>query len=227
MTIGILHVTATNPGTGPAVHGDFTRNPGKAPHVMLDPQIRQTFGPYYPPGVGSKALWNAKGGVETNNRPGGVYQVEIVAQAGPVGTYSDEWYAWLKDQLVQWSTIGGVTYDFFESTRRLSFEEWNSDLAPVWYGHCNVPENDHWDPGTLDYSRLRILTPQGPPDMELTDKTTKGWSVNDVLNWGIEGINKLNERLDKLTLPQPVATPGLRDVSDADLLAEVARRFND
>jgi hypothetical protein len=224
--LGILHTTENDPGDD--VNSYFLNgNLGKAPNVLLDPSTRGVWH-YYPVGVGSKALWNEKGGVETNNRPGGVYQVEIVARAADVGGYSDEWYDVLQGMLVQLSVIAGIEYRFYESTHRFSFEEWNADLAPIWYGHCNVPENDHWDPGTLDYSRLKLVTPPTEaPDMELTDTTTKGWTVNDVLNWAIEGINKINARLDAALAPQPVATPGLRNVSDADLLAEVARRFSE
>lgn len=36
------------------------------------------------------------------------------------------------------------------------------------------------------------------PDMQLTDKTTNGWAVNDTLNWTVEGINRIEAALKRL-----------------------------
>lgn len=35
-------------------------------------------------------------------------------------------------------------------------------------------------------------------DMQLTDQTTNGWTVNDALNWGVEGINRIEAAVARL-----------------------------
>lgn len=55
-------------------------------------------------------------------------------------------------------------------------------------------------------------------DMQLTDTTTAGHSVNDILNWTIEGINRINARLDALEAARP-ATGGASAKEIADELA--------
>ncbi len=196
MTIGLLHTTESDPGSGPAVDAYFRNGRlGSAPHIMLDPASRQTFGPYYDHRVSSKALANKAGGVETNNRPGGVFQVEIVGRAADIGGYDNEWYAWLKDQLAQWSTIAGVDYVFHEDPARFTFDEWMRDTLKGWFRHSNVPENDHWDPGTLDYNRLRLIppTPPGDPEMEPGTKYSDGTNVNDRALWTGDAVKRIEE----------------------------------
>lgn len=216
--IGILHTTESDPGTFRGVANFFDRNPDYQPHVLYDPSTRENL-QFLAANEPAKALYNAPGGVETNRRPGGVFQVEIVGRAADVGHYDSEWYAALQAFLVQWSTLLGIPYIFYQGPR-LTFQEWNGPLQG-WFGHCHVPENNHSDPGTLDYDRLRIpLQPKDPdPDMDLTDKLTSGYNVNDTLNWTLEGVNKL---LARTAAPAP---SDLTSVPTHDLLAEVARRL--
>ena len=226
--IGILHTTESDPGSGDAVNGYFLRNLNILPHVLVDPLTRQVWH-YAEPGETTKALFNAPGGVETNRRTGGVYQVEIVGRAAEVGDYSDEWYQNLKSTLEDLSRGADLVYAFHEDPTRFSFAEWSGPLAPIWYRHSNVPENTHWDPGTLDYSRLTAALPAPDPedpDMKLLDETTKGWTVNDILNWTIEGVNKINAKIDDAlnVTPTVVGSADLTRVSTAALLAELVRR---
>lgn len=236
MTIGILHTTESRPGTGAAVDGYFVRNPSIQPNVLYDPSDGYQR-VYFPAGVGSKALFNAPGGVETNNRPGGVFQIEIVGHAADVGGYSDEWYANLRLCLLQWSTIAGIDYKFYTGSK-LTFVEWSNATLSGWFGHDDVPENNHTDPGTLDFTRL--LTPQGPKVPALEDSTQiqyhdggdrslppKSAPVTSALGWTVDSAAQA-ESWARATYAavlklQPVKGD-IRVFSTAELLAELVRR---
>lgn len=154
MTIGMLHTTQSAPGTFDGNVNWFTNiHPEYAPHWLIDPltQEKRQFTAYSAP---SKALRNLSGGVETNNRPGGVIQVEIVGMAEDLHAYPDWWYENLAQFLREISAEAGIAYQFHTDPARFTFEEWSDPSLAGWYGHVNVPENDHWDPGTLDYAQL-------------------------------------------------------------------------
>jgi hypothetical protein len=203
--IGVLHTTESDPGTGPGVHNFFLRNPNSQPHVMVDPQLDQAWY-YIDARYSAKALRNLPGGVETNRREQDgfrgpdVYQVEIVGRAKDIGGYSDQWYDVLQRYIVQFSTLHRIRYSYRTDPQRMSFEEWNHVPLAGWFGHCHVPENDHWDPGTLDYSRL---TTQPLPTESLVEQlmalepttpvTVSGqqYALINVLGWTLEGINAL------------------------------------
>lgn len=156
MTNGLLHTTESDPGTFAGNYFWFTvAHPEWAPHWLIDPSTKEKTR-FVPNDQPSKALRNLPGGVETNNRPGGLIQVEIVGRAADVGNYPLEWYANLAQFLREISDEAGIAYVFDESTVRMTFEEWMSPWIG-WTGHVRVPENDHWDPGTLRYDLLRLL----------------------------------------------------------------------
>lgn len=220
MTIGVLHTTESDPGTLQGV-ASYLERIGAEPHVLFDPSTGEVV-QFLPTNTYAKALRNLPGGVETNRHPAGVFQVEIVARSADVGSYSDEWYSRLQAYLVQWSTLLGIRYTFYEGPR-LSFDEWTA-AAPQWYGHCHVPENDHWDPGTLDLARLRIPLQNQDPDMQLTDRTTNDHTVNDVLEWTLQRANEASAKLDALLSRTAPAPANIRSFTTAELLAELVRR---
>lgn len=223
--IGLLHTTESDPGNA----GIFTflrRNPGLQPHVGVDP-LTNVVETYLPATTTAKALFNAPGGVETNRRPGGVFQVEVVGRAADMGSYSDEWYANLQHFLVQWSTIHGIAYTFRTSKRRLSFDEWTDINLQGWLGHCHVPENNHWDPGTLDYSRLQLrnLSVESIVSQLMALEPTTPISVSgnqyalvDVLGWLLEGVNALRSAA-------PATSPAA--FSAQDFVDELYKRLQD
>lgn len=157
--IGVLHTTESEPGSIRGVDNYFNNLLSQGfdyrPHQMYDP-LTNEWRTYIPPDQNAKALFNAPGGVETNNRVGGVYQLEIVGRAADVGAYSDSWYVNLRGALEALSASLGIAYEFNALASRLTFAEWESDSLRGWLGHCHVPENNHTDPGTLDYNRLAI-----------------------------------------------------------------------
>ena len=243
MTIGVLHTTESPPGSGRGVDNFFQNRlqggQDYRPHVLFDPSDGFEKRYLYPSDY-ARALNNESGGVETNRRPGGVFQVEIVGQSADCGEYDDIWYAALQEYLVYWSILLDIDYAFYEG-RRLSPEEW---YAPRygWFGHRHVPENNHSDPGTLDLSRLRTpLQPQGRSVPALQDNTdisyhpggdrslasqtapvtsALGWLVDSAANAEAVAL-RVEAALSRISVP---VIADLTKVPTSALLAEVARR---
>jgi hypothetical protein len=144
----------------------------------------------------SRALRNLKGGVETNTM--NVSQVELVGTCDPAThrewgssphIYWPEAPDWaLRDvaQFLAWAhaqhgvpltgpsswlpypTSAGA------SAARMSFAQW--EVFKGVCGHMHVPENDHGDPGAIDFDRIlelanAILNPQTTPPSEENDVT--------------------------------------------------------
>lgn len=155
--IGLLHGTQSQPGTFAGNYYWFTvMHPEYAPNTLIDPSTRERIR-LIPAGAPSKALRNLLGGVETNNRPGGVHQVEIVGMSEDFWSYSEQWYANCAQMLQEEADYAGFPCVFHADPTRFTFEQWYDPSLKGWYGHCNVPENDHWDPGTINFSKLERL----------------------------------------------------------------------
>jgi len=175
--------------------------------------------------------------VETNNRPGGVHQVEIVGMSEDFWVYPDWWYANLAEMLREESEYAGIAFDFWKDPTRFTFEQWNAPMESIWYGHVNVPENDHWDPGTLDFDRLEadVITPEDAaaiaqavwahPVKAIDDNLSSesDYRADAVLGWAHQEGKTLRIRGVHLESAQP--SFNLQTVPDELLLAEVARRF--
>lgn len=242
--IGVLHTTESDPGTGPAVVR-YLQAIGAEPHFVVDPSDGYVV-QLVPADTYAKALTNLPGGVETNRRIGGVLQVEIVGRAADVGGYDDAWYDVLRRVLQDLSDRFGIFYEFRPDPARLTFEQWLDPDLRGWLGHCHVPENDHWDPGTLDYARLLLHDPETPdmtPDDIRNGKLTDGSTINDRLIWTNEEAKRAAnaattaaaqaeraaaaaERAVALALvPQASDASPLSAYSVAELLAELQRRL--
>lgn len=155
-------------------------------HIVADP-FRRKIVQCLPLEQHAKSLWNEPGGVETNTA--GCIQVEIHMKS-PDGTpgrpdLPDEHYRWLaaevivpicrwveanSDRKIDLTQVPGITAignsARVDAPQRMSFDEWNQFFGIC--SHREVPENDHWDTGTLDLQRLaryasKILTPPDPP----------------------------------------------------------------
>lgn len=242
--IGVLHTTESDPGSGEAVDSYFRsrllNGEDYRPHILYDPFDGYTKGYIIPPDY-AKALHNAPGGVETNRRDGGVFQVEIVGYAADVGTYNDAWYANLRIFLQTWSAIQDIAYQFHVTPHRFTLDEWNDPGLRGWFGHCNVPENNHSDPGTLDYTRLtQALTTQGAPVAALEDvtpitihpggdrtKASQQTPLVSAIAYAVDASAQAEANtlqiLAAIKLLQPVA-PSIRTFTTAELLAELVRR---
>jgi hypothetical protein len=136
--IGLLHTTQTKDGTGRALSRSMVRD-GKEPHVIYEPSTNEQW-VLHAPFERAKSLYNAPGGVQTNNRERDgqagcdVWQVEIVAFAETVLYKDNDWYANLRRFLMNWSVAVHIPYVFpfqFASSYadannvRLTYEQWN------------------------------------------------------------------------------------------------------
>lgn len=128
---------------------------GMAPHLIWDPftgRIAQMFSAT----SRSKAVVNAPGGVETNRKGDICIQIEILFF--PYCRVGGKVYATVADtpcigldRIMAWLRSWGVP-----DVWPMGAPDWNSHRdAGVWdtrsghYGHSQVPENDHTDPGPM------------------------------------------------------------------------------
>lgn len=235
--IGILHLTQNVPGPG-VFEGNVTwftdTHPEWCPNTLIDPRTRQRWRPI-PAGVPSKALVNLPGGVETNNRPGGVHQVEIVGRTPDCAGYSAEWYAVLNEMLEEEAEYAGIYNLFWDSPDRMTLAEWMTNLGPIWYQHKHVPENNHTDCGTLrlDLLGATVITPEDAKAIAAAVWNTQVPLIDDDLVGthdftAHEGLTYAHKEAKTIRIKYgapPVAANDLQTVPDALLLAEVARRF--
>ena len=218
MTVGVLHTTESGPGTGAGVASYLRRN-GIESHYVIDPSDGYTLqlvdGDTY-----AKSLTNLPGGVETNRRDGGVIQVEIVGRAADCGSYDPAWYDRLRDQLAEISLAHSIAWTFRTDPTRLTFAEWDDPSLIGWLGHCHVPENNHTDPGTLDYTLLAATPQETQTVLDISTVLTDGYTLNDHIIWTNDQANKILAAVQGLT-PQAAS---IRSFTTPELLAELVRR---
>jgi len=200
----------------------------------------------------SRALRNLTGGVETNTL--NVCQVELVGTCDP-GTHTKwgpsphifwpeapewalaelaEFLAWMHEQhavpLTGPSSWLPYPSSYGDSSARMSGSSWSAFKGVC--GHMHVPENDHGDPGALDFARLIALA-QGsttpatedamPTAAEIAAEVAKVlpravWLTNGIIknpnaatapdspyitaSTGLRNIEVLGRRIDKRTAEQ-------------------------
>ena len=148
------------------------------PHIMWDPFTGQIV-QYYPAAVGSRALaaWNQDGRVHV--------QIEVLFSRGAVRLGKQYWNLSDTpllgfDRLVQWlDSLGiprawpmGPTPPIGRSGTR-SIPTWNTQAGH--YGHSQVPNNDHTDPGTFpDLNRV-------PTNTGAATTTSTTWDIEELL----------------------------------------------
>lgn len=132
-----------------------TGGAGVAPHVLWDP-FTGRFTQYYPANSRSKSVADLPGGTRTNRA--GKVVIQIEALFFPWCTASGKAYQRLTDtpckgwvQLQAWVHSWGVP-DSWPMGRPVNFDSNRSESVwekqAGWYGHSQVPENDHQDPGS-------------------------------------------------------------------------------
>lgn len=143
---------------------------------------------WIPFGNYATALQNDPGGVETNRRIR--VQIELAGYSS-----LQPWLPADKEQTVQLASFmewakhnldipesrpfpdtlqSGVIWATEGNPRRRSglFTR-----TPGWYGHVEIPENDHWDPGSLKTRVLLALDPE--PDMVVRRALRATWEGKD------------------------------------------------
>lgn len=126
---------------------------GSAPHFTLDPPSGKLY-QHVPIYSGAMALQNLSGGVETNRAH--AIQVELIGFASQTGGWSDAAYANLA-KLARWiEAHAGVerkcSVSFSNTPHRLGGDGWLNYAGHC--GHQHVPENSHWDPGSLAIAKV-------------------------------------------------------------------------
>jgi hypothetical protein len=128
---------------------------GVAPHVLWDPFTGRT-AQFHPATQFSKSVVNAPGGVETNRK--GNVCIQIESLFFPYCRVAGRVYATLADTpcvglggIVDWLRSWGVP-----DVWPMGVPTWSANRsAATWdshsghYGHSQVPENDHTDPGPM------------------------------------------------------------------------------
>jgi hypothetical protein len=126
-----------------------------APHILWDP-FTGRFVQFFPANSRSMSLVDAPGGTRTNRAGSVVIQVE--ALFFPWCTYAGKAYEKLTDTpckgwdaLHAWIKSWGVP-DTWPMGHPVNFDPDRSESVwethAGWYGHSQVPENDHQDPGS-------------------------------------------------------------------------------
>jgi hypothetical protein len=77
---------------------------------------------------------------------------------------------------------GVVPASYGASPARMSFAEWQDFKG--WCGHQHVPENDHGDPGSMDFARVIQLAKGEAKEEEMpltTDDVKKVWTTDNII----------------------------------------------
>lgn len=153
---------------------------GSSPHLLWDPftgRVAQMFSAT----SRSKSVINAPGGVETNRKGDVCIQIETVffpycrtADGQVWATVADTPCVGL-DRIVDWLRSWGVP-----DVWPMGWPDWSSQRnAGIWdstsghYGHSQVPENDHNDPGPMPASMFHSNIAARPSDRRRLDEEVR------------------------------------------------------
>ncbi|MFD8596959.1 hypothetical protein ACFV1L_18355 [Kitasatospora sp. NPDC059646] len=137
---------------------------GSAPHLLWDPFTGRV-AQFFSATSRSKSFVNKAGGVETNRKGNLLVQIETVffpycqVDGRVYATVADTPCVGL-DRIVEWLRSWGVPDDW-----PMGWPDWSSQRnAGIWdstsghYGHSQVPENDHNDPGPMPLGMFQTNT---------------------------------------------------------------------
>ena len=161
----VWHTTESGAGnTAFDAVGKYLRTIGAEPHILYDPTTDR-LGQFGPLDKSARALRND--GAYRTNRTGKVcIQIEVLARAAT--PFTGYWkpgpnFRALMAALRSW----GIP-DVFPLPLASKYGD-GTRTRSVWlgtaghYGHCNVPGNDHWDPGAIDPVALFKAAPVATP----------------------------------------------------------------
>jgi hypothetical protein len=152
--------------------GKYLRTIGAEPHFLYDPTTDR-LGQYGPLNESALALKND--GATRTNRTGLVcVQIEVLARAGT--PFTGYWkpgpnFRALMAAIRSWGVpdvfpMGALATKYGDPAAKRSRDIWTNKAGH--YGHCNVPGNDHWDPGAISKAALfaaapvKVATPAKP-----------------------------------------------------------------
>lgn len=238
---GVLHTTEGTdwPGYGGGKESpNYTAKPDFA-------NKRLVWRAHFPDEMSARALVNAAGGVETNTA--NAVQVELVGTCDPkhakswngqgrylAGVHYIYWptapawalrdvAAFLKDMNARHGiALTGPTKwlpypKSYGSSggQRMTFAQWRAFYG--WCGHQHVPENDHGDPGALDFASILALAKGATSTPETPALQEAGLAADDV--------KKVNDYTRALLL-DGYTTGGKAMPSIREILVNIQGRFN-
>jgi len=187
----ICHVTVSRPGSFDAMHRVLTDKQGE-PHLLYD-WATDRLGQYFPLDRSARALKRGARDVSCNKVGTVCIQIEFCAMPDGFTRY---WtpgpnFRALMRAIASW----GITPQFVARANTSAGDNvrqtWETYLATGgWWGHCHVPENDHWDPGPIDQAAFFAaagITTQEDENMPLTTA-----DVNAIWDEDIDGVTARN-----------------------------------
>lgn len=149
----------TESGAGDAAFssiGAYLLNQDVYPHILFDPTTDR-LGQYLPLSMSARALKN-DGSTRTNRTGAVCIQIEVLARAAnPFTTY---WRPGPNFRALMRAIRSWHIPDSFPMGTPAATSAQCRRIESIWlheaghYGHCNVPGNDHWDPGAISPTAL-------------------------------------------------------------------------
>jgi hypothetical protein len=195
----VWHTTENDPNRFSALSlANYLRSSGNDVHIVWNP-VRGENIQAIPANRAGKGLKNTAGGVQTNRAGKYVIQIEVVGQATKPFTNTacknlDKILAWLRDLGIPATWPAGAPKSYPASYGGIrSRSSWTHSGH---FGHSQVPENVHGDPGGVDWKKLTDypetkpafvrqpvpLTPAGDRWLGLYNPQLVGNDVNGVRN---------------------------------------------
>ncbi|KUN16519.1 peptidoglycan-binding protein LysM [Streptomyces antibioticus] len=143
--------------------GKYLITIGAEPHILYDPTTDR-LAQYGPLNESARALKND--GTTRTNRTGKVcIQIEVLGRAG--SPFTKTWkpgpnFKALMRAIRSWGVpdvfpMGALASQYGDPAAKRTRSTWLTKGGH--YGHCNVPGNDHWDPGNIDKAALFAAAP--------------------------------------------------------------------
>jgi len=168
--------------------GQYLISIGAEPHILYDPTTDR-LGQYGPLNQSARALRND--GITRTNRTGKVcVQIEVLARAGK--PFTGYWkpgpnFRALMRAIRSWGVpdvfpAGALASKYADSAAKRNRTTWATKGGH--YGHCNIPGNDHWDPGNISKMALFAAAPKGsttPAPSKPTTPTVKTVDLSNVI----------------------------------------------
>jgi hypothetical protein len=134
------------------------------PHILYDPTTDR-LGQFGPLNESARAL--ANDGSTRTNRVGKVcIQIEVLGKAGT--PFTGYWkpgknFKALMEAIRGWGVpdvfpMGALASKYGDAGAKRTRDVWLTEGGH--YGHCNIPGNDHWDPGHIDVKALFAAAPK-------------------------------------------------------------------
>ncbi len=157
--------------------GSYLRTVASEPHLLYDPTTDR-LGQYGPLNQSARALKN-DGSTRTNRTGRVCIQIEVLARAAT--PFTGYWkpgpnFRALMRAVRSWGVPD--TWPAGSCAPGASRNRTTWATKGGHYGHCHIPGNDHWDPGTIDRNAILKAAPGGSSTPSGGGSTSGGSSVS-------------------------------------------------